>query len=85
VTRGGRAIVIVFEAFRDGLIGYLEVLVSENDLFSAELALASLQASRFNQVIGVYQAMGGGWVDIADSRTPVALSAAGKGNSVQGR
>jgi outer membrane protein, multidrug efflux system len=71
--------------FEDGLIGYLEVLVSENDLFSAELALASLQASRFNQVISVYQAMGGGWVDIADSLTPVSLSAEPKGNSLLGR
>ena len=71
--------------FEDGLIGYLEVLISENDLFSAELALASLQASRYNQVISVYQAMGGGWVDIADSRTPVSLSADRKGNAAQGR
>jgi len=71
--------------FEDGLTGYLEVLVSENDLFSAELALASLQASRYNQVISVYQAMGGGWVDIADSRTPVSLSAERKVNAPQGR
>ncbi|MEM5448804.1 efflux transporter outer membrane subunit [Paraburkholderia guartelaensis] len=71
--------------FEDGLIGYLEVLISENDLFSAELALANLQASRYNQVISVYQAMGGGWVDIADSRTPVSLSADRKGNASQGR
>ncbi|QGZ56922.1 efflux transporter outer membrane subunit [Paraburkholderia acidiphila] len=71
--------------FEDGLIGYLEVLISENDLFSAELALASLQASRYNQVISVYQAMGGGWVDIADSRTPVSLSAERKVNAAQGR
>ncbi|MFC0396860.1 efflux transporter outer membrane subunit [Paraburkholderia rhizosphaerae] len=61
--------------FEDGLIGYLDVLVSENDLFAAELSLASLQASRYIQVISVYQAMGGGWVDIADSHTPVSLGA----------
>ncbi|RQH05775.1 efflux transporter outer membrane subunit [Paraburkholderia dinghuensis] len=58
--------------YEDGLIGYLEVLVSENDLFSAELSLANLQASRYNQVISVYQAMGGGWVDIAASLAPVS-------------
>ncbi|MCC8396848.1 efflux transporter outer membrane subunit [Paraburkholderia sp. MMS20-SJTR3] len=61
--------------FEDGLIGYLEVLVSENDLFAAELSLASLQAARFNQVIGVYQSVGGGWVDIASSLSSVPLSA----------
>lgn len=70
--------------FEDGLIGYLEVLVSENDLFSAELSLANFQAARFNQVISVYQSMGGGWVDIADSMTPVSLSQNRKGTSVQG-
>ncbi|MEX3946118.1 hypothetical protein AB4Y44_42985, partial [Paraburkholderia sp. BR10937] len=42
-----------------------------------------LQASRYNQVISVYQAMGGGWVDIADSHTPVSLSADRKGNASQ--
>jgi outer membrane protein, multidrug efflux system len=61
--------------FEDGLIDYFEVLVSENDLFAAELSLASLQAARFNQVISVYQAVGGGWVDIADSITPVSMDA----------
>ncbi|CAB3767209.1 efflux transporter outer membrane subunit [Paraburkholderia humisilvae] len=71
--------------FEDGLIGYIDVLVSENDLFSVELSLASFQAARFNQVISVYQAMGGGWVDIADSLTPVSLSEEHKGNSVQGK
>lgn len=56
--------------FESGLIGYLEVLVAETDLFAAELALASLTSDRYTQVVNVYQAMGGGWVDIADSMTP---------------
>ncbi len=59
--------------FENGLIGYLDVLVSENDLFAAELSLASLSAQRYTQVVSVYQAMGGGWVDIADAMTPVPL------------
>ncbi|WP_353189417.1 efflux transporter outer membrane subunit [Pandoraea pnomenusa] len=71
--------------FEDGLIGYLEVLVSENDLFSAELSLAALQASRYNQVIGVYRAMGGGWVDIAGRGTPVALNATRDARSARGQ
>jgi outer membrane protein, multidrug efflux system len=64
--------------FENGLIGYLDVLVSENDLFAAELSLASLTAQRYSQVVSVYQAMGGGWVDIADSLTPVPLSSVQK-------
>lgn len=47
--------------FESGLIGYLEVLIADNELFAAELSLVSLQASRYTQIVNVYQAMGGGW------------------------
>ena len=56
--------------FESGLIGYLEVLVAETELFAAELASVALTTDRYTQVVNVYQAMGGGWVDIADSITP---------------
>jgi multidrug efflux system outer membrane protein len=56
--------------FDKGVAGYLDVLVAENELFAAELASVSLQASRYAQLVNVYQAMGGGWVDIADEMTP---------------
>ena len=57
--------------FDSGQTSYLEVQISENDLFAAELALASLRAQGYTQVVSVYQAMGGGWVDQADALTPV--------------
>jgi len=56
--------------FDKGVSGYLEVLVAENELFAAELAAVGLQADRYAQLINVYQAMGGGWVDIATSMAP---------------
>jgi multidrug efflux system outer membrane protein len=56
--------------FDKGVAGYLEVLVAENELFAAELASVSLLAARYSQLVSVYQAMGGGWVDIADSLLP---------------
>jgi outer membrane protein, multidrug efflux system len=56
--------------FENGLIGFFEVQAAENDLFSAELTLASFRGQRLNQIASVYQAMGGGWVDLADARTP---------------
>ena len=59
--------------FEGGLIDYISVLIAENDLFSAELTLASLRAQSYAQVVSVYQAMGGGWVDKADALTPVPL------------
>jgi multidrug efflux system outer membrane protein len=56
--------------FDKGVAGYLEVLVAENELFAAELASVSLQASSYAQIVNVYQAMGGGWVDIAAASAP---------------
>jgi multidrug efflux system outer membrane protein len=56
--------------FDKGVSGYLEVLVADNELFAAELASVRLQADRFTQLVGVYQAMGGGWVDIAADIAP---------------
>lgn len=56
--------------FDKGVSGYLEVLVAENELFAAELASVRILADRYTQLVNVYQAMGGGWVDIADSITP---------------
>ncbi len=64
--------------FDAGLSSYLEVLVAETDLFAAELAAVSTQASRYTQLIAVYQAMGGGWVDVANALTPPAQTAAAR-------
>jgi len=56
--------------FDKGVASYLEVLVAENELFAAELAAVIVLAERYAQLINVYQAMGGGWVDIAGSVAP---------------
>ena len=53
--------------FDKGVSGYLDVLIAENELFAAELASVRLLADRYVQVVNVYQAMGGGWVDTAES------------------
>ncbi|MGH6622411.1 MAG: hypothetical protein ACREBN_00490, partial [Burkholderiaceae bacterium] len=53
-----------------GVASYLEVLVAENELFAAELASVRVQADRYTQLVNVYQAMGGGWVEIATSMAP---------------
>ena len=55
--------------FDNGLASYVEVLVADNELFAAELTLVSTTADRYAQLVNVYQAMGGGWVDLADSLT----------------
>jgi multidrug efflux system outer membrane protein len=58
--------------FDRGVTGYLEVLIAENDLFAAELAVVRLRADHHAQVINVYRAMGGGWVDQALAATAPA-------------
>jgi multidrug efflux system outer membrane protein len=63
--------------FDKGVSGYLDVLVAENELFAADLATTRLQADRYVQVINVYQAMGGGWVDVASAIAPAPESAGG--------
>ena len=56
--------------FDNGYASYLEVLYAENELFSAELTAVRSQADRYTQIVNVYQAMGGGWVDQADRFAP---------------
>jgi outer membrane protein, multidrug efflux system len=56
--------------FDAGLAGYLDVLVAENELFAAELVVVRTQADQLAQIVNVYQAMGGGWVDIASDIAP---------------
>jgi outer membrane protein, multidrug efflux system len=56
--------------FDNGYAGYLEVLYAENELFSAELTAVGLRADHYTQVVNVYKAVGGGWVDEADKLAP---------------
>jgi multidrug efflux system outer membrane protein len=56
--------------FDNGYAGYLEVLYAENELFSAELTAVRTRAERYAQIVSVFQAVGGGWVDEADKVAP---------------
>ncbi len=55
--------------FENGAASYLDVLYADNELFSAELAAVSAGSDRLVQLVGVYRALGGGWVDEADTMT----------------
>jgi multidrug efflux system outer membrane protein len=52
--------------FDNGTASYLEVLYAENELFGAELVAVRTQAERYAELINVYKAFGGGWLDLAD-------------------
>jgi multidrug efflux system outer membrane protein len=56
--------------FDNGYAGYLEVLYADNELFAAELAAVRVVAERFTELVNVYKAMGGGWVDEAEKLAP---------------
>jgi multidrug efflux system outer membrane protein len=60
--------------FNNGYASYLEVLYAENELFAAELAAVRSGSDQYTQLIDVYKAMGGGWIDIADGLTPAAAA-----------
>ena len=62
--------------FDKGVASYLDVLVAENELFAAELANVQVMSERYSQIVAVYQAMGGGWVDVANSVTPQPVGVA---------
>jgi multidrug efflux system outer membrane protein len=55
--------------FNNGYAGYLEVLYAENELFAAELASVQSYSDAYTQLVGVYRAMGGGWIDLANQST----------------
>ena len=57
--------------FENGSASYLEVLYADNELFGAELAAVGAGSERLVQLIGVYRALGGGWVDEADALSGV--------------
>jgi multidrug efflux system outer membrane protein len=56
--------------FDNGYAGFLEVLYAENELFSAELNAVRSTAERYTQIVNVFQAVGGGWVDEAVRLAP---------------
>lgn len=70
--------------FEYGAAGYLEVLIADNDLFAAEIALERVRAERYTQIVQVYRAMGGGWVDTADALTSQPAAAPGGSASTPG-
>jgi multidrug efflux system outer membrane protein len=61
--------------FNNGYAGYIETLYAENELFAAELAAVRTYAEQYTQVVNVYKAMGGGWIDVADALTPAGTAA----------
>jgi multidrug efflux system outer membrane protein len=52
--------------YDNGYTSYIEVLDSEQSLFSAELSYVQTQGGMFQSLINLYKAMGGGWVVVTE-------------------
>jgi len=55
--------------YEAGTTSYLQVLDANRSLFSGQLDYVRTQALVLTNLVDVYRAMGGGWVDIADQST----------------
>jgi len=52
--------------YEGGATSYIEVLYAENELFAAELNAVATLAQRHAELVNLYKALGGGWVDAVD-------------------
>ncbi|MGH8701962.1 MAG: efflux transporter outer membrane subunit, partial [Burkholderiales bacterium] len=48
---------------------------AEQQLFPSELNLASVRAQLYGSLVNLYKALGGGWVDKADTLSPQPTAA----------
>jgi multidrug efflux system outer membrane protein len=60
--------------YEGGASSYIEVLYAENELFSAELNAIATLAQRHAELVNLYKALGGGWIDGVDPLTPRAAT-----------
>ena len=49
--------------YRDGVDSYLTVLTAQQDLYNAQQNLIATQFARLSNLIGLYQSLGGGWME----------------------
>ncbi|HTM62049.1 MAG TPA: efflux transporter outer membrane subunit [Burkholderiales bacterium] len=56
--------------YEGGASSYIEVLYAENELFAAELIGITTLAQRHAELVNLYKALGGGWVDGVDPLAP---------------
>ena len=60
--------------FRAGTVDFLTVLQAQNAVFQAEDALVVANVGRFNALVGLYKALGGGWSGTPPAAPPLGAS-----------
>jgi outer membrane protein, multidrug efflux system len=63
--------------YRQGLVGYLQVIVAERTLLDSELTDAALENQRFTSTVLLIKAIGGGWTEPAADADPRTQHAVG--------
>lgn len=61
VEAARRALELSMARYNFGYTSYLEVIIAENNLFSAELEESATRGQRLNSVVSLFRALGGGW------------------------
>jgi len=56
--------------YDEGQTAYIEVLDAQRNLFTSELNLAQAQAEYLRSIVGIYGALGGGWIVEAEKFAP---------------
>jgi multidrug efflux system outer membrane protein len=51
--------------YRNGVDSYLAVLTAQNDLYAVQLLLINARVQRLTNLVDLYQALGGGWIERA--------------------
>ncbi|RFA28988.1 RND transporter [Alkalilimnicola ehrlichii] len=61
----GRSLYVAELRYREGLVGFIELLDAQRALLSAELALAEANRDRLTATATLFKALGGGWSETA--------------------
>ena len=61
-----RSLEIARDRYRSGYSSYLDELDAQRNLFNLDLAAVQVRESQLNNVISLYQALGGGWTPARD-------------------
>ena len=74
------------ERYDKGQTSYLEVLESQRQSFDAQLSYSQTRRNLFGAHIGLYKALGGGWLSVEEEQAYIeAQQAADSTNQAQGR
>ncbi len=62
------------QRLREGTVDFVTVLNTQQTLFQAQDTLAQIRFARLQAVVGLFQALGGGWPPLRAERGRLAIS-----------